>query len=82
MHLRIFSLTYYELNPQETQFKSIEKHNPKLYNNKSFISSYKNKNKKNYIIPRNHFQDNILDISENYGFKETRNIKDTKNYQI
>ena len=42
--------SYYELNPQETQFKSKEKHNPKLYNNKSFISSYKTKIQKNYII--------------------------------
>ena len=74
--------SYYELNPQETQFKSKEKHNPKLYNNKSFISSYKTKIQKNYIIPKNPFQDNILDISENYGFKETRNIKDTKNKNV
>ena len=69
---------YYELNPQETQFKSKEKNNKKLYNNKSFIS-YRNKIQNNYIIPKYPIQDSILDISENYGFKETRNIKDNKN---
>ena len=67
--------SYYELNPQETQFKSKEKNNRKIYHNKSFIS-YRNKIQNNYIIPNRLNQDNILDISENYGYKETRNIKD------
>ena len=73
--------SYYELNPQETQFKSKEKNNKKLYNNKSFIT-YRNKIKNNYIIPEHFNQDNILDVSENYGYKETRNIKDKENNNI
>ena len=73
--------SYYELNPQETQFKSKEKNNKKLHNNKSFIT-YRNKIKNNYIIPERFNQDNILDVSENYGYKETRNIKDKENNNI
>jgi len=38
--------SYYELNPQETQFKSKEKNIKKLHNNKSFIT-YRNKIKNN-----------------------------------
>ena len=73
--------SYYELNPQETQFKSKEKNIKKLHNNKSFIT-YRNKIKNNYIIPERFNQDNILDVSENYGYKETRNIKQKENNNI
>ena len=76
--------SYYELNHKETQFKSKEKNNNKLYNNKSFIS-YRNKNQINYnshIIPKYPNQDDILDISDNYGYKETCNIKNNKNKNV
>lgn len=66
--------SYYELFPKETQFKPqrIEE-NKKLYNNKSFIS---------YRVKKNKFQiknipkiDKIMNISQNYGYKESLNIK-------
>ena len=77
--------SYYELYPKETQFKSSKskdknnniiksklKNKNQIYHNKSFIS-YRNND--NYIIHDPFESENILQSSENYGYKETRNVK-------
>ena len=67
--------SYYELFPQESRLYQ-KKANNKLFNNKSFII---NKNINNYFKPpkKTNKKDpnKILNISENYGYKETLNIK-------
>ena len=72
---------YYFLYPQETQFKvNKDKNAKKLQNNKSFIN-YRSKNHNNYLNPIT--SGDILDISENYGYKESRNVTyDDKNKKI
>lgn len=72
---------YYFLYPKEIQFKVNKDKNPKkLQNNKSFII-YRDKNHNNYLNPIT--SENILDISENYGYKESRNVTyDDKNKKI
>ena len=67
--------SYYELFPQEARLYQ-KKANNKLFNNKSYII---NKNINNYFKPpkKTNKKDpnKILNISENYGYKETLNIK-------
>lgn len=63
---------YYEFCPKETQFKALNNKNKILFNNKSFIN-YRNRN--NYLIDNPMKHDKILNSSENYGYKETLNMK-------
>jgi len=67
--------SYYEFFPKETQFKShTKKPLNNLYNNKS-CANLKNK-KLNYPMNIHDVSnEKILNISENYGYKETYNIK-------
>ena len=73
--------SYYEFFPKETQFKShTKKPLNNLYNNKS-CANLKNK-KLNYPMNIHDVSnEKILNISENYGYKETYNIKKAAGYQ-
>ena len=68
--------SYYELFPQDAKIKLSKKNaNNKLFNNKSFLI---NSNINNYFqLPKKANKkdpNKILNISENYGYKETLNI--------
>ena len=70
--------SFYEFFPFETQFKVQKRNkNQKLYNNKSFIN-YRNRN--NNIITEAMNPDKIMNISANYGYKESLNIKNNDPY--
>ena len=68
--------SYYEFFPQETQFKSTSKNKQnKLYNNKSFSNFGNKKIKYPRYIYDDFEKEKILNSSDNYGYKETYNIK-------
>ena len=69
--------SYYELFPQDAKLKLSKKNaNNKLFNNKSFLINSKINDY--FQLPKKSNKkdpNKILNISENYGYKETLNIK-------